>query len=116
MAGEVTILNVGEGDTKLSFDPESPADVRHAAAVVGDMLKRGFALLVKVGEREGEPLYQRARGFDPETGEYIVIGTPEETDGEAEEPKKTRRAAKPRKQRIKARDTSAVAVARSAGG
>jgi hypothetical protein len=32
------------------------------------MLKRGFAILVQVGTRKGEPLYQRAKGFDPRPG------------------------------------------------
>lgn len=117
MIGTLSILNVGAGDTKLSFDKKKPEEVRHARTVIQDMLKRGFAILVQVGTRKGEPLYQRARKFDPKTDEYIIVGIPE--DGEEQAPKKGRKtAARPRlkEQRLKADKTRAVAVGRSAGG
>lgn len=117
MTGELAILNVGTGDTKLSFDPKKPEEVKRACLVVEDMLKRGFAILVQVGKRKGEPLYQRAKGFDPKTAEYIIVGAPE--DAEVEAPK-ARKEPKPRtgpaRRRVPAKGTRAVAVARSAGG
>ena len=76
-SGGLGILNVGAGDTKLTFDPNNPAECERAAAVVMDMLKRGYAIMVQVGEREGKPLYTRAESFDPATCEYIVMGLPE---------------------------------------
>ncbi len=113
MIGEVTILNVGAGDTTLTFDKKKPEEVKRAARVVEDMLKRGFAILIEVGKRNGRPLYQRAESFDPKTCEYIIVGTPED---EAEAmPAPTKRGRKLRT-RVPAAKTHAIAVARSAGG
>ena len=124
--GTMTILTVGDGDTKLSFDPTKPRELKHAKNVVEDMLKRGFAILVEVGKKDGEPLYQRARGFDPETAEYIIVGAPDDEEAKEEaapaaKPARPRRKApgakpRPRKRRVKANDANAVAVARTAGG
>ena len=127
--GTMTILTVGDGDTTLSFDPKKPEETRRAKKVVDDMLKRGFAILVEVGKKKGEPLYQRARGFDPKTAEYIIVGAPddEETQEEAApaapaaNPARPRRKSpgakpRPRQRRVKASDANAVAVARTAGG
>ncbi len=138
MIGSIGILNVGVGDTKLTFDPAKPEETRRAAAVVEDMLRRGFAILVQVGERNGKPLFQRAESFDPETCEYIIVGTPpappppaaEGDDGtapaeavadtnEAPRQRKSRKGVKYgayNKTRVPAASTRAVAVARSAGG
>lgn len=115
MNGELAILNVGEGDTKLSFDKKKPEEVKRARAVVQDMLKRGFAILVQVGTRKGEPLYQRAQAFDPKTDEYIIVGAPEDAQDEA--PKERRKSkARPTARRVAAAETRAVSVSRSAGG
>ena len=113
MTGTVAILNVGAGDTKLSFDREKPEEVKRARAVVLDMLKRGFAILVEVDTKDGKPIYQRAVEFDPKTDEYIIIGVPEDAEMQkAPAPRPGRKA----KRRIKAGSTDAIAVARSAGG
>ena len=116
--GTIGILNVGAGDTKLSFDPKQPAERKRAAKVVADMLRRGYAILVQVGERDGKPLYQRAEGFDPETCEYIIVGTPPEATPNLKTTlKRTRRQRRGSlTTRVPASKTSAVAVARSAGG
>lgn len=67
-AGELSILNVGEGDTKLSFDPKNPAERIRAARVVRDMLKRGYSLLIEV-----EPgVFQRALDFREDVCEYVI--------------------------------------------
>lgn len=120
MIGQLAILNVGTGDTKLSFDPKKPEEVKRACLVVEDMLRRGFAILVQVGTRKGEPLYQRAKGFDPKTAEYIIVGAPEEENHAEVKTPKARKEPKPRRKqarrRVPASGTSAVAVARSAGG
>lgn len=68
MAGELGILNVGAGDTKLSFDPKNPAECIRAARIVKDMLKRGYALLVQ--KQDGT--YTRVLEFDDKTYEYII--------------------------------------------
>lgn len=116
MMGELGILNVGAGDTKLTFDKSKPEERKRAAAIVTDMLKRGFAILVQVGEKNGEPLYQRAKAFDPKTCEYLIVGMPEAHYEET--PKKAAKKTKGRwtATRIDASSTNAVSVARSAGG
>ena len=116
--GELGILNVGAGDTKLSFDPKKPKEVEYAKKVVTDLLRRGFAILVEVGKKNGKPLYQRAEGFDPKTCEYIIVGAPEDSDEETEAPEAAPKAKTKRKttRRVAAANTRAVAVARSAGG
>lgn len=140
MKSELGILNVGAGDTKLSFDKSNPAECARAAKIVEDMLKRGYAILVQVGEKDGEPIYQRAKAFDPETCEYIISAGPDEAiavgdilRGEAERPagfpgdpsmdkspshtaKRGRGRPRTRDVRIEASGTRAVSVSRSAGG
>lgn len=128
---EIAILNVGAGDTKLSFDPKDKPGREHAKRVVQDMLKRGYAIMVQVGEQDGEPIYRRAKGFDPKTCEYIIMGTPDEEkaqeplaqkiaeDVEFSEAPPRRKRGRPRKARetrVPAESTRAVSVARSAGG
>lgn len=123
-AGEVGILNVGAGDTKLSFDPANPKERERAARIVTDMIRRGFTILIQVGVQDGEPLYQRAKGFKEDTCEYLIAGDPGELDdgktGEAE-PRKAGGSRKgsrngPYQKRVAASGTRAVAVGRTAGG
>lgn len=125
MSAHLTILTVGDGDTTLTFDPKKPAECARAKKVVDDMLKRGFAILVEVGKRDGQPLYQRAHAFDPETAEYIIVGAPDDEEAEEEaapapKPARPRRKKaakpKPRKRRVKADGAEAFAVGRTAGG
>jgi hypothetical protein len=122
--GQVGILNVGAGDTKLSFDPSDPAEVKRASAIVVDMIRRGYAVLVEVGSDAKGPLYRRALDFDPETAEYIIAGDPGvEQEGptthvkpSAAPPRRTRGRKGSQTERVPAAATSAVAVARVAGG
>lgn len=120
--GVLAILNVGEGDTKITFDPEQPAERDRACRIVRDMLRRGYAILVQAGERDGRQVYFRATDFDPQTAEYIVAGMPEDTATDVleqprdEPPAAQKHRGRPRKARMPAQTTRAVAVARSAGG
>ncbi len=122
--GTLGILSVGAGDTTLSFDKRNPAEVERACRIVTDMLRKGYAILVRVGEQNGEPIYRRAKAFDPETCEYIIDGVPDvqkqpvETVGQEqiETPKRRGRPPKAGRQRIPASGTHAVAVGRTAGG
>lgn len=103
--GELGILNVGAGDTKISFDPANEEERKRAAAIVKDMLKLGYIVMVEVGKDDkGRPEYQRIRKFDDEKCEYII--------GE-KDPKKPKQI---REKRIPAAKTRAVAVPRTAGG
>lgn len=72
MTGEVAILNVGAGDTKLTFDNKNPAETIRAARIVKDMLRRGYALLVEVEQPDGTKAFQRAIDFDETKNEYII--------------------------------------------
>lgn len=119
--GSIGILNVGAGDTKLVFDPAKPDEAAEAARIVTDMLRRGYAIFVQVGENEKGPVYQRAHDFDAATAEYIIAGTPPaETEAKHAEPESAprghRKARALPRQRVAASSTSAVAVARTAGG
>jgi hypothetical protein len=112
MNGTVAILSVGAGDTKLSFDPKNPKEVARSAKIVKDMIRRGFVLLIEVGRDEKGPLYRRALDFDESAAEYIIAGDPDDVEPSRE--KKGRRG-RPRT-RIAASRTSALSVARTAGG
>lgn len=126
MIGELSILNVGDGDTKLTFDPEKPDEAKRAAGILKDMMRRGFVILIQVGEQDGEAIYRRAHDFDENTHEYIIAGTPAEMEiGNVKEPsslpEKGRKAKVPARARssqtrIPAQGTRATAVARTAGG
>ena len=136
MTGSVGILNVGAGDTKLSFDPNNLAERIRACRIVRDMLRRGYALLVEMTQPDGTKAYQRALDFREDTAEYIIAdfdpgaGEPQtfinehehEETGEAAtdraaaaSPKTKPPRGRPRKA-IPAEGVRAVAVARTAGG
>jgi hypothetical protein len=72
MSGEVGILNVGAGDTKLTFDNKNPAETLRASRIVKDMLRRGYALLIEVEQPDGSKSYQRALDFDEARAEYVI--------------------------------------------
>jgi hypothetical protein len=67
-AGEVALLNVGDGDTKLSFDPKNPAERIRAARIVADMLKRGYALLIQLPDGS----FTRCLEFREDVCEYVI--------------------------------------------
>lgn len=92
----LTILNVGHGDTKLSFDPSKPAERKRASRIVADMMKLGYSICVREGDR-----WIRASGFDPEKTEYLI---------------KEGRRGTSRTRRVAAEMAPAVSVGRSAGG
>lgn len=66
--GIIGVLNVGAGDTKLSFDRNNPAECIRSARIVADMLRRGYALLVQMPDGA----YQRVHAFREDTCEYII--------------------------------------------
>lgn len=125
MTGEVGILNVGAGDTKLTFNSDDPAETVRAGRIVKDMLRRGYMLLVEGPDGK----YTRAEAFDENTNEYIIADfdplqevededEPKESEGKATTPRKAARKKKGKKKtrRVPARKTSAVAVSKIAGG
>lgn len=120
MTASVRILNVGAGDTKLTFDKDNPADCIRAARIVKDMLRRGYALLVQVPSKKADdkPTYQRVMEFREDTYEYIIADFDPVTaaDADQQEPPADARPAKGRKRSLSATDTGAVAVPHRAGG
>ena len=145
MSGSVGILNVGAGDTKLTFDKSNPAECIRAGRIVRDMLRRGYALLVEVEQPDGTKAYQRALDFREETSEYIIadfdplgeqsqrdevqpilrqeISDEETNEAATDSPAQDRpetpaapRARRGRTRAVPAGSTKAVAVARTAGG
>lgn len=138
MNGTVGVLNVGAGDTKLSFDKSNPAERIRAARIVKDMLRRGYALLVET-EVDGKKVFTRALDFDEAVCEYIIADfDPQPQNHEPPQPLVTLReepthaseqetpaqepaAPAPRRgrppgKRVPAEGARAVAVARTAGG
>lgn len=129
--GIVSVLNVYEGDVKLSFNVQDPAERIRASRIITDMLHRGYALLVQLEDGS----YQRVLNFDETKGEYVIAdfdpsyrrgrgeGDGEQRemkDGEEEDEKKappqqTMRRGRGRR-RLNMATTNAVAIARSAGG
>lgn len=124
MIGELAILNVGAGDTKLTFDPSNRDEMNRAATIVSDMLRRGFVLLIEDGRDDKGPIYRRALDFDPKTAEYIVAGSgidlPEETidvQKPSSPPQKVRKTSSRRTTtRIPAAKARGTAVSRTSGG
>jgi hypothetical protein len=126
--GEVAVLNVAAGDTKLTFDPNDPEEAARSAKIVDDMIKRGFVLMIEVGRDERGPLYRRATAFDPDTHEYIGTAMDEagsattESSNVEDPPAKARGRRKGTSRssgstrRVKASSAKAVAVARVSGG
>lgn len=131
--GELSILNVGAGDVKITFNRGDVAEVIRAKRIITDMLRRGFALVVEV-ERNGEKAYERVESFDEKTGEYLICdfdpleaarldaqGEPEAIAGKPAEPAspadtgKSQQRGRPSK-RLPMEKTRATAVGRSAGG
>lgn len=108
--GTVSILNVTSGDTKISFDPKDEAERERAKKIVTDMIKQGYAIMVEIGRDDKGPIYRRAKKFDPETCEYVIAGDPPK-EGVVGKVKRAIKGAK-----VKAENTRAVAVAKSAGG
>jgi hypothetical protein len=142
MTGEVSILSVGHGDTKLSFDKSNPAEAIRAARIVKDMLRRGYALLIEIPGTGSPTAWQRVYEFREDTCEYVIadfdpeaaavadakeadreqIGetegagapAPAEAPARAEPPR--RRGRPPKMRNVPAASTRAVAIGRSAGG
>ncbi len=84
---ELSILNVGAGDVKVSFDKSNPAERIRACRIVKDMLRRGYALLVEV-ERDGKKAFERALDFDEDRAEYIIADFDPVWAGEADREEK----------------------------
>lgn len=113
-AAELSILNVGDGDTKLTFDPDKPAERERAKRIVTEMLRRGYTIVVRMEGGDGDPWYTRVQAFDPATCEYVIEGLSKAEEAEIADtlhPKKGRP-----KKRVPAMSAPAVAIAKPARG
>jgi hypothetical protein len=134
--GTIGILNVGAGDTKLTFDKDNPMERARSARIVADMIRRGYVLFIETGVVDGKPTYQRVLQFREDVCEYIIADVAadmnegiddheHEQSGKAagEEAKaiaragipKARKGGRPRRS-VDASEARGIAVARSAGG
>jgi hypothetical protein len=142
MNGTVLVLNVGKGDTKLSFDPENPQDAIRAARIVKDMLRRGYALLIEIATSDGAKAWQRVQEFREDINCYIIAdfdpeiaatvdeeerhhehvsgpSTPYPAPATTSEPRVQsagNRGSRGRTRVVAATETRAIAIGRSAGG
>jgi hypothetical protein len=135
--GDIGILNVGAGDTKISFDRNNPEDCARAARTVADMIRRGYVILIEAGhDDKGETLYRRVKEFREDTCEYIIAGdtdvgarneerheqsggaaAPREGSAQTGETRRQTRGARTSGTRsIHASAVSGIAVGRTAGG
>lgn len=109
--GELIILSVHKGDTKLSFDGKDPEEVAHAKVVLEDMLKRGYLIFIDTGEGEGENRLRRVMAFDPEKSEYII-----RADKRSKAYRDAAAGEKPTEERVPAAKARATAIAPTSGG
>ena len=126
MSGTIGILNVGAGDTKLTFDKNNPAECIRAARIVKDMLRRGYALLIEVKDKKGKKTTVRVRDFREDTFEYIIADfDPIEAEkaereelehGESSSPETGKKKRGRPVRAVPASSVRGVAVARTAGG
>lgn len=114
--GTLCVLNVGTGDTTVTFDPGNPAEVAKGMRMLLDMQKRGYLIAVQLPDGT----YTRAIEIDPTSGSYIITlpeDTPLPEGASAVHDKSKRRRGRPSKKvKVPVEKTHAVGVARSAGG
>lgn len=130
MPGLLSVLNVGAGDLKLTFNSGDPIETDRAKRTVEDMLRRGY--VVFVSDTDGN--LTKVRSFDGAKNEYILADVPAgpddgygsvgQTYGEVfggskpDEPVQEtaqKRRGRPRKT-VKAQDVDAIGIAPTAGG
>ncbi|HEY6154669.1 MAG TPA: hypothetical protein VIW07_13090 [Candidatus Udaeobacter sp.] len=120
LAGQLDVLNCGEGDLKIVITENNPIEIERAKRIITDMLKRGYALFI---HGEGDTLI-RVKRFKPDTLTYIIADGPTVAPEPLEEPEAMpepvqlpkRGRGRPRTREVKATETKATVVGRSAGG
>ena len=65
----IDILNVGDGDSEVTFDPAKEEDVKRAQFMIDDMMKRGFNFFILCPYTNH---HVRVTSFDPKIGLYII--------------------------------------------
>jgi len=124
--GTLNCLSVNDGDIEISFDNQNAAECIRAKRMITDMLKRGYALLVK----QEDGTYTRVLEFDEKHGTYLVAdfdpatATEETTENNAEKNQTQKEASEPTlketrrrgRKKLAMEKSTATAIAPSAGG
>lgn len=109
--GELSILNVGRGDVEVKFSKKDQGDIARAKLMIEDMMKRGYALLVKQGDK-----YSTVQKFDPKKEVYIVVNVATESQGEDLPIKGKGKKGRLKTEEIPMAKAKAVGIGRTAGG
>lgn len=72
MSGSIDILNVGEGHLEISYKAGDVIEIERARRIIGDMLKRGYALFV---HGQDDALI-RVEAFSDKHNAYIIADGP----------------------------------------
>lgn len=96
------VLNAAEGHLNIKFDKDSPEETAKAQKIIGDMLKRGYAIFIDVGDGE----LKRVKHFKKDIDSYVVEEIPDE---KAE-------SVKPIKKYIPRKKAKATGIPPTAGG
>src|SRR6056297_2870049 len=100
--GSLCILNITEGDIKVSFNKDDPEETARAREMIEDMLKKGYSIMVKWGDG-----WRRAKKFISSRDSYVVEISASDEKGTTKRQKE---------QEIPAKKTRAIAIAPTAGG
>ena len=114
-SGEVSILSVGKGDLKFTFDTDDPAELEKAEQIVGNMIDRGYVLMVRF--KNGKT--RRVKRFSKSKREYIVADLPKAMQGPIEKAKRSIGSVigiKPKEASVPAKNVELTAIAPTAGG
>lgn len=111
--GSLCILNTGEGDIQVTFNNHDDVETEKAIAMLVDMQKRGYAILVRLEDGT----YVRAVAIDATRQQYVIqttdaVHTSVDDAAAAPVPEKRRG----NKARVPIKTSRAVGVGRSAGG
>lgn len=117
--GQIDILNCGEGHAEVHVDNSDPINLARSARIIGDMLRRGYALFI--AGQDGALI--RVEKFDAEKNVYIIgdgplyAGETPEVEPESPNPNRPKRAYKTKGSRaVPVEKVHTTAVPRTAGG
>jgi hypothetical protein len=107
MTGQLDILSCGEGHLEIKYNEKDPIETERAKRIIGDMLKRGYALFIH-GKNDA---LIRVKRFIATAGTFIIA------DGPTVPPDAEPISRKlPGMRAVKMHKTKATVVGRSAGG
>ncbi len=102
------VLSCGEGHLEIRFNNKDVLETEKAKRIVGDMLKRGYALFV----HGTDDALIRVKRFDAKKGVYVIAEGP--TVPTSALPKD--KASKSDEREVPMAKSKATAIGRSAGG